>query len=73
MITITIEAIIGTLTKCVESIMEDIRHLRILHHPSIVNLIIHVSTVGIVLVATVHGVLQHHIWAIGLKGCMLPW
>ena len=35
MITITIEAIIGTLTKCVESIMGDIRHLRILHHPII--------------------------------------
>ena len=32
--------------------MEDIRHLRILHHPSIVNLIIPVSTV-----ATIHVVL----------------
>ena len=39
--------------------MGDIRHLRILHHPSIVNLINPVSTatVGIVLEATIHVVL----------------
>ena len=37
--------------------MGNIRHLRILHHPSIVNLIIHISPIVIVLVPSIHVVL----------------